>query len=136
MQRHDRIPCSSALARSDLVIEPLDDDYLVYDPVTDRFHCLNDALMRIWRASDSERSARQLATYLAVPLVVIQLGWDMLVHAQLLARDHEPFEPAQAVIDVFHLLESGKLTAHQLPRIESIGQSFTADLLVIEEREH
>jgi hypothetical protein len=58
----DQIDDARPLARRHgLIVQPFNDETLVYDSETDRAHCLNATSAFVWRNCDGKRSTRQLA---------------------------------------------------------------------------
>ncbi len=52
-------------ARDDLVFRPLDDEWMIFDPATDRLHALNLTAALIWTACDGEHDLAQIAADVA-----------------------------------------------------------------------
>ena len=52
------------IARSeDLIVERLDDEVLVYDLLTEKYHALNETSAALWELCDGSRSVEDLATF-------------------------------------------------------------------------
>ena len=59
--------------RSDLVVQELDGEALLYDPLAHLLHRLNDTGFLIWRLCDGRRSVDEIAALLTESYDV---GWD------------------------------------------------------------
>lgn len=52
------------IARSeDLIVERLDDEVLVYDLLTEKYHALNETSAALWELCDGSRTVEDLATF-------------------------------------------------------------------------
>jgi hypothetical protein len=81
------------LARTDkLVVEPFDDETLVYDLTSHKAHCLNHASALIWRQCDGRQSVEAIAARLSeeCPIhareIAVRMALDQLANADLLTR--------------------------------------------------
>jgi hypothetical protein len=73
------------LARStDLIVEELGDEVLVYDTKTNRGHSLSSQAATIWRACDGETSADALSVKLGLEVGKVERGLDELRACELL----------------------------------------------------
>ena len=76
--------------KKNIVIQPLDDEILIYDLRTDRAHCLNRTASLVWRYCDGKTDipgmSRKLAAATGEPAnqVVVQLALQRLHKAKLL----------------------------------------------------
>lgn len=83
---------SAPLAReSDLVIEEMGDELLIYDQQNARAHCLSGVAARVWRACDGTRVTKTLSDYLEL--------------------DHDVVLNALAQIEAIGLLDQGPVLA-------------------------
>lgn len=110
--------------KKNLVIQPLDDEVLIYDLRTDRAHCLNQAAALVWRYCDGKTPitvmSRKLGEATGAPPneVVVQLALQRLHKAKLLdaAPDAETLQLSRR--DVIKRL--GKVAAITIPVVTSI----------------
>jgi DNA-binding MarR family transcriptional regulator len=73
------------LARStDLIIEELGDEVLVYDTKTDRGHSLSPEAAKVWRACNGTTSAEVLSARLGLELETVSRALDELSSCELL----------------------------------------------------
>jgi hypothetical protein len=85
--------------RSELVVEELPDEVLVYDRKTDQAHCLNKMASLIWNNCNGEHSVDEIATSVGVELdtsvsrQAVILGLENLAAFDLLERS-----PAQTFL--------------------------------------
>ena len=52
-------------ARDDVVFRPLDDEWMIFDPTTDRLHALNLTAALIWTSCDGQHDLAQIAADVA-----------------------------------------------------------------------
>ena len=110
--------------KKNLVIQPLDDEILIYDLRTDRAHCLNRTASLVWRYCDGKTDipimSRKLASATGEPAnqVLVQLALQRLHKAKLLdaAPDSETIQLSRR--DVIRRL--GKAAAITVPLVTSI----------------
>lgn len=76
-------------ARStDLILQPIDQEMLVYDGTTERAYVLNPTAGAVWRACDGKRSASDIASYLSQQTPTTELTvWYALGQIQELLED-------------------------------------------------
>ena len=73
------------LARSEgLVVEPLDDELLVFDSQVGRAHSLNASAAAVWRSCDGTRTREQLAAEAGLELAAVDLALESLAGCELL----------------------------------------------------
>jgi hypothetical protein len=73
------------VARSeDLVIEQVEDEFLVYDAKNHRAHCLTSAAAKVWRACDGTKDVPALAESLALSVDDVTRALEMLDGVELL----------------------------------------------------
>lgn len=80
----DGAPRRPAARNTELVIEELADELLVYDLKTDEAHCLGATAARVWRACDGETTTTALAENLALDDEAVAQALDDLERCSLL----------------------------------------------------
>jgi hypothetical protein len=123
---NDQMQESPIARRSDLIIEELPDEVLVYDLTTDKAHCLNQTAALIWKHCDGQKSAddiaRSVAGQLKTPISkeVVKLGLEEL-SAYGLLKEETKSAPSRATMSRRRLIRNLGLTAAVgLPVIVSI----------------
>src|SRR5882762_4168309 len=108
--------------KTDLVIEELSDETLVYDLNTKRAHCLNPTAASIWKNCDGQNSVAQIATSVQRELgspvseEVIYLGLEELASYRLL--DNPPAAAKKTNVSRRQLMKKlGLAAAVSLPII-------------------
>jgi hypothetical protein len=111
--------------KTDLVIEELSDETLVYDLNTKRAHCLNPTAASIWKNCDGQNSVAQIATSVERELgspvseEVVWLGLEQLASYRLL--DNPPAAAKKTNVSRRQLMKKlGLAAAVSLPIIISI----------------
>ena len=73
------------VARSEgLLVEPMGDELLVFEPATGRAHSLNPPAASVWRACDGTRDLDALAEHCGLDPVAVALALDSLRACELL----------------------------------------------------
>ena len=113
------------LARKDnLVVEPLEDELLVYDITTDEAHCLNASAALVWQNCDGQTSLSQLVKLVEQRLRLPAGGDVTSLALQQLSRKGLLTErlcsTTPALISRRSLIRSLGLAAGSLPLIISI----------------
>jgi hypothetical protein len=73
------------LARSsDLFVDRIGDELLVYDSRTSRAHSLNEVSAAVWKACDGRRSSEQIALCTGLDLSAVELALDSLAEVELI----------------------------------------------------
>ena len=73
------------VARSEgLVVEPMGEELLVFEPATDRAHSLNAPAASVWRACDGTRDVDALAQWCGLDRIAVELALDSLRSCELL----------------------------------------------------
>ena len=73
-----------------LVIQPLDDELLLFDPEQGRAHSLNSTIAAVWRACDGMQDREQLADRCGIDQDTLQLALERLRAAHLLDETDDP----------------------------------------------
>src|SRR3954463_10160017 len=83
--QHGEGPAAKPLARStELVVEELADELLVYDLRSDEAHCLGATAARVWRACDGENTVAALETELGLDAASVAKALEDLDRCALL----------------------------------------------------
>ncbi len=113
--------------KKDLIIEPLDDETLIYDLRSDKAHCLNKTATLVWRACDGKTDIAKMAkklesqTRLPVAQDVVELALQRLVRLQLIEKGFTPTKDAHRKTRREVIKTLGKAAGLALPLITSIN---------------
>ena len=72
------------LARTDLIVDRIGDELLVYDSRSSRAHSLNVVSAAVWKACDGRRSSEQIALLTGLDLTAVELALDSLAEVELI----------------------------------------------------
>ena len=89
-----------ALKRKDTIVRQVGDEFLVYDPKTNKAHCLNRVAAEVWMLCDGKTTVAEIARKVGEPAessvdeAVIELALSRLQKAGLIEQDSSGSEPA------------------------------------------
>jgi Coenzyme PQQ synthesis protein D (PqqD) len=99
---------SEPVARSEgLLVEPMGDDLLVFEPATGRAHSLNAAAASVWRACDGTRDVDALAACCGLDPIAVALGLDSLRGCELLIDFEGPRVSRRQALRMIAVLGAG-----------------------------
>lgn len=82
--------------RDDLIEEELDGQVVLYEPVTQRMHRLNETALHVWRSCDGRTTTRQIAGRLAERFEVdIETALDDVEQVMVLLAEEGLVRPAK-----------------------------------------
>ena len=113
---HERAPRAR---QEGLVVQPVEDELLVFDSERGRAHSLNATAAAVWQACDGERDRRELATECGIDEDTLELALERLSAAHLVDGAEAPVGVSRRLM-IRRTLAAGAALGAAIPVIRSI----------------